>query len=229
MICPNCGSFWPGEDRFCSNCGTPLYSDAAPAAKKGRRWVPILVMVVMAVLGTIAYFAIRLPDSGLPASTEAPWFTMDGTTLVDFDPAAYIGPSDLVVPETIDGVPVLAIGDSCFYGCTELTSVTLPAGVTSIGEFAFAKCSSLRGMHFPQAVTAIGPYAFYGCTDLEAVCIYNGVQTIGEGAFAQCDSLIYVLYNGPIAQWQALYDGYINPFTYIYCGEGVYPQGIGSE
>lgn len=227
MICPNCGSFWPEEDRFCSNCGTPLQSEAAPAPamRKGRRWVPILVMVLMVAIGTIAYFAIPLSGSSLPASAEAPWFTMDSNTLVDFDPAAYTGSSDLVVPATIDGVQVLAIGDNCFYGCDSLTSVTLPEGITSIGTFAFAHCGSLRGMDFPQSVTTIGEYAFYDCASLEAVCIYNGVQAIGCDAFGQCGSLIYILYNGSITQWQALYDGYINPFAYIYCAEGVYAQG----
>lgn len=229
MICPNCGSFWPDEDRFCSDCGAPLHAEAPAPAGKGRRWVPVLLMAVMLVLGTAAYFAIRLHGSNAPASVEAPWFAMEGNTLVRFDPEAYTGSSDLVVPATIDGVEVLGIGVDCFYDCDGLTSVTLPEGLATIGDYAFAECDKLRGMRFPESVTSIGSCAFYNCADLEAVCIYNGVQSIGSGAFAQCGTLSYILYNGTIGQWDSLYGEYINPFAYVYCGEGVYAHGGTTE
>lgn len=227
MICPNCGSFWPEADRFCSNCGTPLLADAAPApaVRKGRRWVPAVLLAMMAVLGTIVYFAIRLPSNSQAPSSEAPWFTMEGNTLVNFDPGAYTGSSDLTVPATIDGMQVLSIGDGCFYGCDDLTSVKLPEGLEAIGDYAFAECSAMRGMYTPESVTAIGAYAFYRCSSMEAICLTGYVQSIGESAFSQCDSLIYVFYTGQITQWQALYSDYINPFTYIFCSDGSYPQG----
>ena len=44
----------------------------------------------------------------------------------------------VVIPATIDGMPVVGIGDEAFYNCTGLTSVTIPDSVTSIGDEAFA-------------------------------------------------------------------------------------------
>lgn len=228
MICPNCGSFWPEEDRFCSNCGAPLQSETVPAptAKKGRRWVPILVMAVMVLLGTAVFFAIRLPaGSNSSTSSEAPWFTMEGTTLVSFDPAAYTGSGELTVPATIDGVEVLTIGNGCFYGCDSLTTVKLPEGLEAIGNFAFAECTALRGMYIPESVTSLGEGAFYHCAELEAICLTGYVRTIGEDAFSQCDSLVHIFFTGQTTQWQALYDGFITPFTYIYCSDGYCAQG----
>ena len=56
---------------------------------------------------------------------------------------------DLVVPETIDGHPVVAIGASAFRNCTNMTSVVVPNSVASIGSAAFSGCSSLTNMVLP--------------------------------------------------------------------------------
>ena len=53
---------------------------------------------------------------------------------------------------------VRSIGDSAFYGCTELTSVSIPDSVTSIGDFAFQN-TSLKSVTIPASVTKIGDYA----------------------------------------------------------------------
>ena len=49
---------------------------------------------------------------------------------------------DVVVPDTIDGLPVTAIGDNAFCYCTSLTSITLPDSVTTIGRWAFQDCDA---------------------------------------------------------------------------------------
>ena len=55
------------------------------------------------------------------------------------------------------------IGDTAFFGCSRLTSLTLPSGVTEIGVYAFYGCSGLTSMTLPSGVTKIGNSAFYGC------------------------------------------------------------------
>ena len=87
----------------------------------------------------------------------------------------------------LDGVT--SIDDRAFYGCTGLTSVTMPGSVTSIGESAFEDCSSLTNITIPNSVTKIGWYAFKGCTSLKSITIPNSVTEIGGYAFNGCTSL----------------------------------------
>ena len=72
------------------------------------------------------------------------------------------------------------INDSAFYGCSGLTSVTIPESVTSIGNQAFYNCSSLTSVTIPESVTSIGNSAFYKCGGLTSVTIPNSVTSIGE-------------------------------------------------
>lgn len=62
-------------------------------------------------------------------------------------------------------------------------AVTIPGGVTAIGESAFEKCSSLTGIQFPSGLTEIGNKAFRDCSGLKSVTIPAGVTRLGERAF----------------------------------------------
>ena len=53
-----------------------------------------------------------------------------------------------------------SIGDFAFYGCTALTSITIPNSVTSIGQYAFYDCTALESITIPDSVTSIGSYVF---------------------------------------------------------------------
>lgn len=62
-----------------------------------------------------------------------------------------------------------ALEDEAFANCTDLTSVIIPAGTTSIGEKAFYNCTSLTHITIPEGVTTISKSAFEGCTALQSV------------------------------------------------------------
>ncbi|MBE6425019.1 MAG: hypothetical protein E7029_03325 [Planctomycetaceae bacterium] len=92
--------------------------------------------------------------------------------------------SSVTIP---DGVT--SIGNEAFRGCRRLTSVTIPDSVTSIGDSAFYTCKSLTSVTIPDSVTSIGDHAFFGCNSLTSVTIPDSVTSIGGGPFATCDQL----------------------------------------
>ena len=75
----------------------------------------------------------------------------------------------LVIPEKIDGKPVVAIADNAFSG-SSLTGVSVPSGVESIGWFAFFGCVSLTSVSLPGSVTSVGYDAFSNCPKLTIYC-----------------------------------------------------------
>ena len=101
----------------------------------------------------------------------------------------YIGANKVVTtPPTIEGFPVTAIGEYAFE-YQDLTSVSITAGVTTIGSQAFYGCGSLTTVSLPNTLTSIGSQAFSECYSLASLTIPNGVTTLGDRVFSYCYAL----------------------------------------
>ena len=95
--------------------------------------------------------------------------------------------TDLTIPNTLN-----SIGNYVFEGCTGLSNVTIPNSVTIIGNSAFSSCSGLTQINIPNSVTTIGDHAFSKCTGLTSVIIPNSVTTIGISSFSSCSGLTQI-------------------------------------
>ena len=115
-------------------------------------------------------------------SIDGVLYSYDGTVLVAY-PAGKTETS-FAIP---DGVT--SIGAWAFGRCSGLTNISIPNSVTSIGEYAFESCSNLTSITLPNSVTSIGQNAFKDCFSLTSISIPNSVTSIGEYAFEGCESL----------------------------------------
>jgi hypothetical protein len=84
---------------------------------------------------------------------------------------------------------VTSIGDWAFVGCGSLAAISLPAGLTSIGQSAFRECGSLAAISLPAGIISIGEGAFNLCESLAAINLPDGIISIGGWAFHGCESL----------------------------------------
>jgi len=91
----------------------------------------------------------------------------------------------------LSGSTFSSIGQNAF-SVTNLTGVTIPNSVTSIGDYAFAHCIGLTSVTIPDSVTRIGVSAFWRCETLPSINIPNSVTSIGGGAFAHCYKLVSI-------------------------------------
>ena len=167
----------------------------------------------------------------------------DGTGYAVKGIGEYFG-SDVVIPSTYRGIPVVEIYEQAFANCN-ITSVEIPDSVTSIGSNAFLNCSLLTynikgglkylgnsineylylaGVEstFITTVTIdsnckfIGSSAFSGCWLLKSIEMPDSVTSIGYTAFYNCSSLTKVNYTGTIDSWaQIEFGGHdANPLYY---------------
>ena len=83
----------------------------------------------------------------------------------------------------------LTIAGGAFHGCADLTGITIPESVTSIGNFAFCNCTGLVSIKIPDSVKEIGSSAFENCANLATVDFGNGLKSIDVMAFSDCVSL----------------------------------------
>ena len=128
---------------------------------------------------------------------------------------------ELVIPATHYGKPVTSIGNSAFFNCTGLTSITIPDSVTSIGDEAFTNCIRLTSITIPDSVTNIGNSAFSECTGLTSVTIGDSVTTIGAWAFSDCTSLTSVTIPDSVTNIGGVAFSNCNNLKNIIIGNGV--------
>ena len=103
----------------------------------------------------------------------------DGTAEI----AKYSGTADnLVLPSSLDGVKVTAVGETAFSNNRTIKNLTIPNTVTKIGHLAFSFCE-MESVSIPSSVKVLDDGAFYYCKQIKTLTIPNSVEYIGGGAF----------------------------------------------
>ena len=105
--------------------------------------------------------------------------------------------TEVVIPDTIENVPVTRIGFLSFEAKWDVTSITLPETTEVICEGAFMDCSSLKSINIPESVTSIERSAFAACTSLESLVIPASVESIQMEAFTACEAMTSLTIGNP--------------------------------
>ncbi len=107
-------------------------------------------------------------------------------TLDDINPyVCYNNTHIKIVVIDYDGI----IREHAFYGCTNITKVTLGESLTQIKDYAFSGCSSLEGITIPNRVESIGQYVFKDCSAMTYAKIGSGLKAIPYCTFSGCASI----------------------------------------
>ena len=107
------------------------------------------------------------------------------------------------IPETLRKVTITKdeiIQSFAFQNCDLIEVITLPAGITSIGEIAFSNCASLKSIEgktdgklvIPETVTILGRYAFDNCQGFVSLTV-DMTGAIGDYAFRNCVNVVEIL------------------------------------
>ena len=99
---------------------------------------------------------------------------------------------------------VVSIGDYAFSGCYTLEEIVIPDSIMRIGNSAFKYCANLSCIYIPKGLTSIGSNTFEDCARLTSVYIPDSVTSIEANAFWRCPNLTNVYYTGSESSWRGI-------------------------
>ena len=200
------GSPLTGLDRVTSVVLPDTVTEILSSAFEGKE------SLLDSVTGDFEYYESACNTPGHASSAH---YCKPETSLFKVNDSGALAPVDknalltaLHIPAKVKGKEVKAISADAFFIDSfsindKLTSVTLPSTITSIGTFAFSKCTALKSIEIPASVTTIGHFAFSNCKALTSVTFADAskLTSIGTFAFSDCTSLsaVYASVNSSLA------------------------------
>lgn len=190
----------PGEDEPSDEETTEeTTTTAAPVVA-----APVVVNTTAAETTTVtsATTPARTTKATTTKAKETVATTKSNSSKVEFDYESYNGgimltkytgdSTSVVIPQQIKGKTVKALKRNLFRGNESIKSVTVPLGVSEIGEEAFALCTSLTTVTLPDSVQTLGSDLFRDCSSLKNVTLPGRLEIIPPRLFRNCRSLVNV-------------------------------------
>lgn len=159
----------------------------------------LIASLVLAMLPTAVWAAEQTPTAGV-CGDKASWsldtktgaLSITGTgAMYDYDYSDtapwHARCSEIRTVTVASGIT--SVGSYAFYTCTAMTEITLPDSITAIGDGAFYDCTALRQVSVPIAVTRVGENAFQNCVGLTAVKLPSALRELCASAFSGCTGL----------------------------------------
>ncbi|MDQ0288418.1 SUMF1/EgtB/PvdO family nonheme iron enzyme [Oligosphaera ethanolica] len=129
---------------------------------------------------------------------------------------------DIVIPNTIDGVPVTGIGEEAFAYLASITGVAIPDSVISIGDWAFAECDNLSKVSIGAGVVTMGEYPFDLCLRLVEFVVSqaNPAYSSVDGVLFDKNMTILLLYPAAKSGAYQIPDGVVSISAWAFdeCG-----------
>lgn len=120
---------------------------------------------------------------------------------------------EVVIPQMIrykgNEFRVTSVGNKCFH-MSSLTNITLPEGITSLGDYCFGNCSSLTSITLPEGITSLGRGCFNGCHSLNYIALPEGITSLSDYCFGYCRNLTNITLPEGITS--------LGDYCFEYCG-----------
>lgn len=160
--------------------------------KKGKRW-----LISVALLAT----DITISNAESFVYEGITYNTLTDTT-AEVTPNNKVG-GKLVIPEYVRRGDkqwrVTSLAYYAFYGCSELTSISLPPTIESIGTGAFMYCTALESITLPQNLKTLGGQVFSNCTSLKEVVWNESIESVEDNLFTDCTALETISWPQPLS------------------------------
>ena len=160
---------------------------------------PITAIWANAFNGYTSLTSITIPENVISIGEDAFYDTAYYNNEENWENGVlYIGTHLIRAKISINGTYIIKDGTKCiassaFYECDNLTSITMPESVTTVGSGVFYECDNLKSITMPESVTTMGSGVFWKCKKLTNVVLSSNLTSIESWTFYQCDTLSNII------------------------------------
>ena len=141
-------------------------------------------------IGCLDYYLIGMDENGIGGTVSVG--RASGISDEDF-PSVVEVPGSVVQGDVT--YTVTAVRQFGFNQLDNLTKISLPESVDSIGDYAFSECHNLTDINLPEALTKIQLAVFWDCSSLDNITLGTEVKRLEASAFQDCSSLANFSFN----------------------------------